>query len=664
MGFTPSVAQQRPLRPQHMAINPPSFHGCCHAASPIPTTTSSLSSPLLATPFNSPRKPAFFSSQRRPHHPPPLAAATSIEKQEEVKDYGITRTPDGKRLQIISAPVTTDTITLRCLDWDRDRFDIEFGLSDGTTYNSYLIFGPDKTALIDASHEKFRDTYMPALAQELAAQGRNTIDYVFVSHTEPDHSGLVKDVVTTYPSVQVLGSKVCIAFLQNLMHIPFNSQVVKGGDKLDVGGGHEIEFVMAPNLHWPDTMFSYDHSTKAVFTCDAFGMHYCSDDPYDTDLGPLESHYRFYYDCLMRPNAKSVTTALRKCANLPFGIVCNGHGPLLKYNVEELVGKYQKWSAAAEKAATSVAVLYASDYGFSDRLSQTLARGVTKAEVATEMVDLLSVDPQELVEVIGRSSGVVLMSPPNDSTEAAAALATLVSAVKPKKHKVLIAESYGGRDEPVDGLRTSLVSSGIDLAAEPLRVKSTPDESLYQLFEESGTDLAQVLTQKDAIAKKKAAMSPEVAKALARVSGGLYIVTAAHGEGAKGAMVASWVAQASFEPLGITIAVAKDRAIESLMQVGDAFVLNCLGEGEYAGLMKHFLQRFPAGADRFAGVEWSPAGNGVPALAGAISYLECKVVSRMETADHWVTYAEVTSGQVNRPDARTAVHRRVVANYY
>jgi flavorubredoxin len=99
--------------------------------------------------------------------------------------------------------------------------------------------------------------------------------------------------------------QVCLAFLSNFMHTDFKQQAVKGGDKIDLGGGHVLEFVMAPNLHWPDTMFSYDHATRVMYTCDAFGMHYCSDDPYDSELAPLEPHYRFYYDCLMLPNAKS-----------------------------------------------------------------------------------------------------------------------------------------------------------------------------------------------------------------------------------------------------------------------------------------------------------------------------------------------------------------------
>jgi flavin reductase (DIM6/NTAB) family NADH-FMN oxidoreductase RutF len=124
------------------------------------------------------------------------------------------------------------------------------------------------------------------------------------------------------------------------------------------------------------------------------------------------------------------------------------------------------------------------------------------------------------------------------------------------------------------------------------------------------------------------------------------------------------VEQASFKPLGITIAVAKDRAIESLMQVGDTFVLNCLEEGNFAPLMKHFLKRFPPGADRFEGVEWTPAGNGSPILSAALAYMECTVKSRLETSDHWITYAEVVDGNVAKPDGRTAAHHRKIGNYY
>jgi flavin reductase (DIM6/NTAB) family NADH-FMN oxidoreductase RutF len=129
-------------------------------------------------------------------------------------------------------------------------------------------------------------------------------------------------------------------------------------------------------------------------------------------------------------------------------------------------------------------------------------------------------------------------------------------------------------------------------------------------------------------------------------------------------MLASWITQASFEPLGISIAVAKDRAIESFMHVGDRFVLNVLEEGNYQALMKHFLKRFPPGADRFADVKTYPAANGSPILADALAYLECEVASRMECSDHWIVYSTVTSGRVSKVDAMTAVHHRKVGNHY
>jgi len=568
---------------------------------------------------------------------------------------------EDKRLQTQVLQLAADTVSIRSLDWDRDRFDIEFGLENGTTYNAYLIFG-EKTALVDASHEKFHDLFLETLDKQLKAAGVDKIDYIFVSHTEPDHSGLIPNVLDRHPEAIVCGSKVCLTFLQGLTHRPFKSQQVKGGDKIDLGKGHEVEFVMAPNLHWPDTMFSYDHGTGVMYTCDAFGLHYCSEDPYDVELQAILPHYRFYYDCLMKPNAKSVTTALRKVKDLPYTMIANGHGPILRFNVPELVGNYNSWSLAITKAPTTVVVLYASEYGFSDRLSQTLARGITKAGVQTEMLDLLSADPQDLVAAVGRAAGLVLMSPPTSSSEAKISLAALSSAIK-SGTKVLVAESFGGSDEPVDVLASALVDSGAEVVLSPLRVKDLPQQSLYQQFEEAGTDLAQALTQKDNIARKKGAMGPTVAKALARISSGLYVVTAAHNN-ARSAMVASWVSQASFEPLGLTVAVAKDRAIESLMQVGDTFVLNVLGEDNYNDIMKHFLKRFAPGADRFDGVSWFPAKNGCPVLQQGISYMECKVISRMETPDHWVTYCEVTEGGVLEPSARTAVHRRKVANYY
>ena len=563
-----------------------------------------------------------------------------------------------KRLTMQTGEIAPDTTAIRSLDWDRDRFDIEFGLQNGTTYNSFLIRG-EKIALVDTSHEKFRQLYLDTLKGLIDP---TEIDYLIISHTEPDHSGLVKDVLQLAPQVTVVGAKVAIQFLEDFVHQPFNRIIVKNGDQLDLGKGHVLEFVNAPNLHWPDTIFSYDAGTQVIFTCDAFGLHYCSDSTFDEDLGAIAADYRFYYDCLMAPNARSVLSALKRMGELgEVKMVANGHGPLLRHNVDELVGRYRKWSQAQAKAETSVVVFYVSDYGYSDRMSQALARGITKTGVGVEMMDLKSADPQEVQELVNRSAGIAIGMPPASSGTAAAAVGTVLAAAK-SKQAIGIFESYGGDDEPIDPLLRQFRDLGLKEAFPAIRVKDTPSEATYQLCEEAGTDLGQWLTRDRSIKNMKS-LDADLDKALGRISGGLYIITAKRGD-VQSAMLASWVTQASFKPLGLTIAVAKDRAIESLMHVGDRFVLNVLEEGNYQLLMKHFLKRFPPGADRFAGVKTQPAENGSPILTDALAYIECKVASRMELSDHWIVYATVDAGRVSKSEALTAVHHRKVGNHY
>ncbi len=569
--------------------------------------------------------------------------------------------PKQTRLTTQTAVIAADTTAMRSLDWDRDRFDIEFGLQNGTTYNSFLIQG-DQTALIDTSHEKFRRLYLDLL-QGLVDPA--TIDYLIISHTEPDHSGLVKDVLKLAPQAVVVGSKVAIQFLEGFVHQAFERRVVKNGDQLDLGKGHVLEFVNAPNLHWPDTILTYDWGTQTLFTCDVFGMHYCSEPLWDENLSAIEPDYRFYYDCLMGPNARSVLSALKRMEKLgEVAAVANGHGPLLRYNAHELIERYREWSQAQAKQEQMVAVFYVAGYGYSDRLSQAIARGIAKAGIEVEMLDLIGSDPQDVRELTEQAAALVIGMPPASgvqASEAASALATVIASATGKQF-VGFFESYGGDDEPIDPQLAQFRNLGLTKAFPSIRIKETPDEATYQLCEEAGTDLGQALSRKETIKQRKS-LDSDLDKAIGRISGGLYIITARQGD-LKGAMLASWVSQASFEPLGLSIAVAKDRAIESLMQVGDTFVLNVLEEGNYQALMKHFLKRFPPGADRFAGVETRTAANGSPILADALAYLECEVVSRMECSDHWVVYSQVADGRVSKPEALTAVHHRKVGNYY
>ncbi len=565
------------------------------------------------------------------------------------------------RLTLQVQEIAADTTTIRSLDWDRDRFDIEFELENGTTYNSFLIRG-DKVALVDTSHEKFRQLYLEKLMDLIDP---TEIDYLIVSHTEPDHSGLIKDILQRAPHIVVVGSKVAMQFLDDQVHQPFERMQIKNGDRLDLGKGHELEFVSAPNLHWPDTILTFDHKTSVLFTCDVFGLHFCDDHTYDEDLEILEADYKLYYDCLMGPNARSVLAALKRMKELPeIKTIATGHGPLLHYNVPELVGRYRDWSQAQAKAETTVALFYASDYGHGETLAHAIAQGITKTDVAVELLDLKYAEPHEISEMVSLASGVVIGMPPQTGEFAnatRAAIGTILAATNAKQ-TVGLFEVGGGDDESVYPLRNQFQEIGVREGFAPILIKETPNKSTFQLCEEAGTDLGQWLTRDRAVKQMKS-LDNELDKALGRLSGGLYIITAMK-EGVSSAMLASWVSQASLKPIGFTIAVAKDRAIESFMHVGDRFVLNVLEEGNYQPLMKHFLKRFAPGADRFAGIKTYAAGNGAPILADALAYLECEVVSRMECSDHWLVYSTVDLGRVSKIDGLTAVHHRKVGNHY
>lgn len=561
------------------------------------------------------------------------------------------------RLTLQTIEIAAETTAIRCLDWDRDRFDIEFGLQNGTTYNSFIIQG-EKLALVDTAHAKFRQLYLELLTGLIDPA---SLDYLIISHTEPDHSGLVKDILALAPQVTLVGAKVAIKFLTDMVHQPFEHIIVKNGDRLDLGNGHELEFVSAPNLHWPDTIFTYDHQTQILYTCDAFGLHYCDEPTFDEDLELIEADFEYYYDCLMKPNARSVLAAIKRMDKLALKTIATGHGPLLKHHRAELVDRYQQWSQAQTKTETLVALFYSEDYGYSEELARAIAQGIIKTAVAVELIDWNNTEPQEARELVAQAAGLVIGMPAQSDREAHTILSTILAAAH-SKQSIGLFEAGGGEDEPIYPLRNKFQETGLIEAFEPIIIKKSPDQATKQLCDEAGIDLGQWLTR-DRTVKQIKAIDNSLEKALGRISNGLYIITATKGE-IKSAMVASWVTQASLTPLGIAIAVAKDRAIESFMQIGDRFVLNVLAEGNYQDLIRHFLKRFPPGADRFEGVKTVPATNGSPILAESLAYLECEVSNRLECSDHWIVYSTVQTGRVAKLDVLTAVHHRKVGNHY
>ncbi len=549
--------------------------------------------------------------------PGSLQLESLLQQAEKQRSSALSSTPGAPagRLSLQCEPVAADTIALRSLDWDRSRFDIEFGLRNGTTYNAFLV-GGERWALVDTSHAKFREVWLDLLRSHIDP---SRIDYLVVSHTEPDHSGLIADVLDLHPEIEIIGSKVAIQFLEHQLHRPFRRRVVKTGETLNLGSNpesgveHELEFISAPNLHWPDTIFSFDHGSGTLFTCDAFGLHYCSDALFDDDPGAIAPDFRFYYDCLMGPNARSVLQALKRLEALPpITTIATGHGPLLRHHIEHWLGDYRDWSQARSGSETYAAVCYLSQYGFCDRVSQAIARGIGKSGAQVQMLDLRSTDAQELAALIGEAAAVVVPTwPAEPDADLQASIGTLLAALRPSQW-VGCYDALGRQDEPLYALATRLRSLGQPEGFAPLRLARVPDAADVQRCEEAGTDLGLLLTRERTIAAMKA-LDGDLDRALGRLSGGLYVVTAAQKE-RSGAMVASWVSQASFEPPCSRSPSPGARAIEALLQVGDRFVLNVLRQDNHQPLLQPFpaplrSRRLTASTGWPCWREWPPGGR-------------------------------------------------------
>lgn len=571
-------------------------------------------------------------------------------------------------------PIASNIKVLRSRTWERLKFEIEYGLQKGTTANSYLIES-DRVALIDPPGESFTKIFLDSLKTRIDLE---KIDYIILGHINPNRLVTIVELLKLIPQVTFICSNPAAKSLQDLLrenypeaivNNPLKIAIAKGEETLDLGKGHILEFIPTPNPRFPDRLCTYDRQTQILFTDKLFGAHVCGDQVFDEGWTVYNEDRRYYFDCLMAPYARQEETALEKLAQKSAKIYATGHGPLVKYSLTELTNSYRQWLTKESQKELRVALIYASAYGNTGTIAQAIARGITKSGVAVDSIDSEVAEPEEIKKALAGCAGFIFGSPTlggHAPTPIQTALGiTLANTDKTKL--VGVFGSYGWSGEAIDLLENKFRDAGYRFGFESIRVKFKPTDITLQTCEEAGTDFAQVLKKAAKARKPKESVvtsqSARTEQALGRIIGSLSVVTTQKGE-LSGAMLASWLSQATFTPPGLTVAVAKDRAIESLLFTGNYFVLNILPEGDRLGLMKHFLKPFAPGEDRFAGISIQIGENGCPILSDALAYLECRVDNRMECGDHWLLYAVVERGKVLQPEGVTAVHHRKSGSYY
>ena len=564
-------------------------------------------------------------------------------------------------------PLGLDTLILRSRTWDRLKFEIEYARERGTTANSFLIQG-DKIALFDPPGESFTSIFLEALQQRIDPK---KIDYLILAHINPNRVITIQALLEVAPQVTfVCSNPGAIALRSLLPNTKLNLLIVRGEETLDLGKGHQLQFLTTPIPRWSDELCTYDPQTEILFTDKLFGAHICSDQFLDEGWTTFSDDRRYYFDSVMAAYARQVEAALEKLdpfLNLSKTIVAPGHGPMVRYGLRELIHDYQQWSQEQRTNETMVTMIYASAYGNTAILGQAIARGITKAGVAVETINCEFAQPEEIKTAIAKSAGFAIGSPTLGGhlpTPVQTALGIILANAS-KSQLAGVFGSFGWSGEAVDLLEGKLKDAGYTFGFDPLRIKFKPTEVHIQMCEEAGIDFAQAIkksrklrTFRQPVIESQAARTEQ---AVGRIVGSLCVLSAKQGEVATG-MLADWVSQATFNPPGLTMAVGKERAIESLLYPGSKFVLNILAEGKQ--LRKHFMKPFAPGEDRFADVETAIAQNGCPILTGSLAYLECEVEQRMECGDHWVIYATTENGKVLQQEGVTAVHHRKSGSHY
>jgi flavorubredoxin/flavin reductase (DIM6/NTAB) family NADH-FMN oxidoreductase RutF len=660
------------------------------------------------------------------------ASAQAVQEVQEVQEQAKKEVQLDVSLETLRVSPSVTLLRASCAQRPPE---IQFGQALGTTTNCYLVSStPSLTSqteftLIDLPSKLYAYDIATWLEELGALQG---LTAVMLTRFGPDRIPALKQLLSRLQKSQkitVFASNPAFQLLKDraasdleLAQLLDGHDLSRGGEAGSLAGHSFLQLIPIPTPRWPDLCAIYYPEENILFSSSFFSAHISASHIStsqgnastafdDEEGGPFWEKYvaawRFYFDCMMSPTPKQTAAAFEKLRinpvngtvnNNSVSIICPLHGPVVRSSLSHLVSEYSNWirDAVDTTSLASVVVLYASAYGNTAALAQALSRGITKAGVGVEMLNLEVVGVDEVERALDRNvsngvAGFVIGSPTlggHMPTQVQSALGAILRMSDARALPCGVFGSYGWSGEAVDEIEKRLKDGGFKFGFPTIRCKFSPTEAMLQLCEESGTDLAQAIKRNMRKREKTVATNLSVSEsesvpggvlALGRVVGTLCVLTAKLGERNKNmddkddeapivsGMLASWVSQASFAPPGLTVAVKKDRAVESMLPVGSRFVLNVLPDSnEGKQITKSMLKPFSPGEDRFQGLDviQSEATGGCFILQHAASYLECTVAQRMEAGDHWIVYAIVNGGEVLNDGVDSAVHHRVSGARY
>lgn len=387
-------------------------------------------------------------------------------------------------------PVTDDVSWIGVLDPGLITFDIVMETKYGTTYNSYFI-NADKKTIVETTKLKFWPAYLDKIKQVVNPE---EIEYIIVDHTEPDHSGNVHNLLAVATNATVVGSGNAIKFLRDQTGHDFKHLVVKNGDTLDLGN-KTLHFIGAPNLHWPDTIYTWLEEDRVLFTCDSFGSHFSHEAMYDDLVGDFDDAFKYYFDAILRPFSKYMLQAIEKIRPLDIRAICPGHGPILRSNWKKYVDLSQKFSknAIAMPNEKSILIAYVSAYENTTVLAREIGEGLKSAcDFNVDICDIENISTEKLEDKIAHSMGIIIGSP-TINQNIVHQIYTIFAVLNPLRDRGKLAAafgSFGWSGEGVKIIESNLSNLKMKLFERNLTVKFQPHEAEFEECRKFGREFA------------------------------------------------------------------------------------------------------------------------------------------------------------------------------
>ena len=358
-------------------------------------------------------------------------------------------------------------------------FDIIMYTEFGTTYNSYIYKAGDKTILFETVKEKFFDDYLKELKEIVDV---TKIDYLIVNHTEPDHAGSVQRLLELNPQLKIIATPTAVSFLQNIVNGDFCSIAVKDEQEMKIGN-ITLRFLHVPNLHWPDTMYTYIEEEQALVTCDSFGSHYSFEDILVSRVTNQEDYWKatkYYFDCIIGPFKPFMLQALARVRELDVSMICTGHGPVLDADIDKMYNTYEEWCTVVNpNQKKTVVIPYVSAYGYTGQLAEQIAKGIEDSgDVDVRAYDMVTADQAKVLEELGFADGI-LLGTPTIVGEALKPIWDLTTSIFAGTHGGKLASafgSYGWSGEGVPHMIERLRQLRMRVPDEGFRVRFKPGE--------------------------------------------------------------------------------------------------------------------------------------------------------------------------------------------